>query len=158
MYCNWLKNGERIVLSRIEKWFLLSKAVVSVALIVLVFRKMNKNDLPCPMRFKLNSKFQLCFIGEGKFSYPFVKSIAYQYLSVEIRDVDLTIATVEFWDIQSTWMSRIIFASLWHKVWLISCSNVFSFWCWRYSYYCQVESMGRCSSIDYTMQREGLLS
>ena len=54
---------------------------------------MNKNDLFCPMRFRLISKFQLCFIGQGKFSYPFLKSIA--YLSVQIGDVNLTIATVE---------------------------------------------------------------
>ena len=59
------------MLSRIEKLFLFSKAVVSVALTVFVFKLMNKNDLPCPMRFRLISKFQLCFIGEGKLSYPF---------------------------------------------------------------------------------------
>ena len=59
------------MLSRIEKGFLLSKAVVSVALTVFVFKQMNKNDLPCPMHFRLISKLQLCFIGEGKFSYPF---------------------------------------------------------------------------------------
>ena len=81
------------MLSRIEKGFLLSKAVVSVALTVFVFKEMNKKYLPRPMRFRLISKFQLCFIGEGKFSYPFLKSIA--YLSVQIGDVNLTIATVE---------------------------------------------------------------
>ena len=50
---------------------MLSKAVVFVALTVLVLKKMNKNDLPCPMRFRVVSKFQLSLSGRGNFPIHF---------------------------------------------------------------------------------------
>ena len=80
-----MKNCESIiVLSKTEKGFWFSKAVISVALTFCL--EVNEQ--------KANRKFQLCFIGEGLKNLSILKSIA--YLSVQICDLNLVIATAEF--------------------------------------------------------------
>lgn len=129
--------------SAFENWkILLSKAVVSVALSVFDSSKWTKKDLPCQMRFRLVSKFWLCFIGEGRFFYPVWSRVP---VSTKLWRES---STCDSWVLgYSKYMSGIIFVSLWHEVWLVYYVRTLFFWFWRYSCYCLVESMGRCSSI-----------
>ena len=71
MLCNWLKNRERIVLSRTEKGFLLSKAVVSVALTVFCLQVNEQKGSFLSDAIQTYKQSSALFYWGGEFSYPF---------------------------------------------------------------------------------------